>query len=216
MEIGPAPQRAFRSSHLLAVRTLHSSSGVANEICAASCGTPDLAAASASAIACDGDRTSRITVFNLIPPDGAIEVGEEFVQGREPISSLDIADVEVIAFTGFIVVPNDADPGNDKGQAIPIQVQRARQGLRNFPHDDLGKRLVSVGDSIAGEERRLQGKSVAPVACAVNGSNTLGRRVEPGRPLAPCCTIFEPFREKFFRLQAARGSSPLSRQRKPS
>ena len=67
----------------MAVSTRHSSFGVAKLIRADFVGLPDLAMASASAIAIPGERTSRVTVFIEMPPDVAFELCEQLVQSRE-------------------------------------------------------------------------------------------------------------------------------------
>ena len=74
IETGPAPQSTFSNAQRLAVSTRHSSSGVAKLIRADFCGLPDLAAASASAIAIPGEHTSRVAVFIEMPPDIALEM----------------------------------------------------------------------------------------------------------------------------------------------
>jgi len=80
MDTSPAPHSALMRSQRLAVNTRQSNSGLAKLSRADFCGLPDLAAASASASADWGVRTSRTSVFILLPPDVAFKVFEQFVQ----------------------------------------------------------------------------------------------------------------------------------------
>lgn len=77
METDPVPHRTFSNSHLLAVSTRQSHSGVAKEMRADFCGFPDFTAASEPVIASLGVGTLRVTVFIHEPPDIVLKVGEE-------------------------------------------------------------------------------------------------------------------------------------------
>jgi hypothetical protein len=104
----------------LAVRTFHSNSGLAKEILAVFCGLPDLAAASASASAVSGARTSSVTVFIEDSPYVALKISEEPIQGGEPISTFCIDGVPMVPFARFVVVAQDTDAVDDERQAVLV------------------------------------------------------------------------------------------------
>ena len=62
-------------------------------------------------------------------------------------------DVQVVAFAGFVVKPENALFIYDIRQAIFVRVLRARKWVVKLPDDNFGKSVVRVFDSTPNELR---------------------------------------------------------------
>src|SRR3990170_3381678 len=108
MDIGPAPQRIFRSSQRFAVSTSQSNSGVAKLMRASRSTRPVFMARAASASVSFRERTSSTTVFMVPPRDVSFKVSHQLIRRREGVRVLRRFGVPVITLSVFVVVAQHA------------------------------------------------------------------------------------------------------------
>jgi len=67
------------------------------------------------------------------------EIRQELLERRKAIRYLNVTDMPMIAFPGFIVIAQHAVTGHHISQCIFIQMARSAHGLRHLPYTQLCK-----------------------------------------------------------------------------
>ena len=167
----PAPHSTLSSSQRFAVRTCHSSSGVAKAIRASRSPRRVFITRDASASVSASERTSRTTVFIIPPLYIRSEVDHQLIGRRERISRGGRPDMPVVTFTTLVVIPQDALATNHVCQPILECMGRRRQRLRQAPNRDFRECIRSEhhtalhqqsGQHVGDHANRQQVLSTAP------------------------------------------------------
>jgi hypothetical protein len=137
IETGPAPVSVFNTSHRLAVRTSHSSSGLAKLMRLERSGRPTFQARALACRASLSGRTSRTTVFTIPPRDVSFEVVEQLLRRSKLVAGLGRSDVSVPAFPALVVVTKNAFAGYDVSQTVLVTMPGSRNLLFESPDYDL-------------------------------------------------------------------------------
>src|SRR5207249_3261381 len=104
-----------------------------------------------SAMASDGGRTSRVTVFTVPPRNVGLEGRNQFVRVCEGVVAFLASVVPMVALARVVVVPKNALAANYVSMAILESVVRTRQWCRKLPKHQLGECNLGVDDSSTDE-----------------------------------------------------------------
>ena len=103
------------------------------------CGFPVFQAWVKSAIASEGARTSRVTIFIVPPLNVTLEVCNQLLGGREYVGAFDSANVSMVAFSHLVVVTKNAFAANHIGEPILETMSRSVDGFRQPPQHEFSK-----------------------------------------------------------------------------
>jgi hypothetical protein len=82
-----------------------------------------------------------MTVFMIPPRNVSVEVEHQLLRCREGIVNLLLADVPVVTFASFVVVPQHAFATDHIGKPVLERMLRRWDRFRDSPHGNLCERV---------------------------------------------------------------------------